>query len=127
MSRRTVSTPAAPAAIGPYAQGVVANGVLYTAMQIALDPASGELVGTTAPEQARRCLKNLQAIVSAAGGSLTHVVKTIVYMTDLAAFGAVNEVYAEFFNEEVPARGVVEVVALPRGALIAIEAIATIA
>lgn len=127
MSRRTVSTPEAPAAIGPYAQGIVANGVLYTAMQIALDPASGELVGATAVEQARRCLTNLQAIIHAAGGSMTDVVKTIVYLTDLSAFGAVNEVYAEFFNTEVPARGVVEVVALPKGALIAVEAIATIA
>lgn len=127
MSRRIVSTEGAPAAIGPYSQGVVAGGMLYTAMQIALDPETGAMVGATAAEQARRCLANLQALVTAAGGSLATVNKTMVYLTDITTFGNVNEVYAEFFAGDVPARGVVEVSALPKGALIAIEAIATVA
>jgi len=126
MSRRTISTDSAPAAIGPYSQGVVSGGLLFTAMQIALDPSSGELVGSTAPEQGRRCLENIRAVVEAAGGSLATVVKTTIYLTDIAQFGAVNEVYAEFFGESLPARGVLEASALPKGALIAIEAIANV-
>jgi 2-iminobutanoate/2-iminopropanoate deaminase len=102
----------------------VAGGFLFTAMQIALDPATGELIGATAAEQAERCLQNVRGVVDAAGGSLTDVVKTTVYLTDLAAFGAVNEVYARFFPADPPARGVVQVVALPRGARVAIEAVA---
>ena len=126
MSRRTVSTDNAPAAIGPYSQGVVSGGLLFTAMQIALDPGSGELVGSTTPEQGRRCLENIRAVVEAAGGSLATVVKTTIYLTDISQFGAVNEVYAEFFGESLPARGVLEASALPKGALIAIEAIANV-
>jgi 2-iminobutanoate/2-iminopropanoate deaminase len=95
-------------------------------MQIALDPASGEIVGSTAPEQGRRCLENLRAIVEAAGGSLASIVKTTIYLTDIKEFGAVNEVYAEFFAGELPARAVVEVSALPKGALIAVDAVADI-
>jgi 2-iminobutanoate/2-iminopropanoate deaminase len=93
-------------------------------MQIALDPASGEIVGSTAPEQVRRCLENIKAVVEAAGGSMPDVVKTMVYMTDIADFGAVNEVYGEFFPVAPPSRGVIEVSALPKGALIAVEAVA---
>jgi 2-iminobutanoate/2-iminopropanoate deaminase len=126
MARRTISTDKAPAAIGPYSQGVVSGGLLFTAMQIALDPGSGELVGSTAPEQGRQCLENLKAIVEAAGGSLATVVKTTIYLTDISQFGAVNEVYSEFFGESFPARGVIEASALPKGALIAIEAVANI-
>jgi 2-iminobutanoate/2-iminopropanoate deaminase len=127
MSHRTISTEQAPAAIGPYAQGIVAGNLLFTSMQIALDPAAGEMVGTTAPEQVHRCLANLQAVIEAAGGALADVVKVTVYLTDLAAFGAVNEVYAEFFTAGLPARGVVEVCALPKGALVAVEAVASLA
>ena len=124
MSLRSIATDKAPAAIGPYSQGTVCGGFLFTSMQIALHPASGEMVGSTAPEQVRRCLENIKAVVEAAGGSMTGVVKTMVYMTDIADFGAINEVYAEFFPEKLPSRGVIEVAALPKGALIAVEAVA---
>jgi 2-iminobutanoate/2-iminopropanoate deaminase len=127
MTRRTIQTNSAPDAIGPYSQGVAAGGLVFTSMQIGLDPATGNVVGATAPEQVRRCLKNLSAIVEAAGGSLADVVKVTVYLTDIQEFAAVNEVYAEFFADELPARAVVEVAALPKGALIAAEAVAIVA
>jgi 2-iminobutanoate/2-iminopropanoate deaminase len=95
-------------------------------MQIALDPDSGELSGTTAADQARRCLDNIGAILEAGGASFGAVVKATVYLTDLAHFASVNEVYAEFFTGELPARSVVLVAALPKGALVAIEAIASL-
>ncbi len=123
MSHRIIKTDKAPAAIGAYSQGVAAGGLLFTAMQIALDPASGELDGTTAAEQVRRCLNNVKAVAEAAGGSLDHAVKTTVYLKDIGDFGAVNEIYAEFFPSGPPARGVVEVCNLPRGALVAVEAV----
>jgi len=126
MSPRSISTDKAPAAIGPYSQGTVAGGLLFTSMQIALDPASGEITGSTAPEQVRRCLQNIRAVVEAAGGSMVDVVKTTLYMTDMSEFGAVNEVYGGFFPEKLPSRGVIEVSALPRGALIAVEAVAAV-
>ncbi len=122
--RRQITTDRAPSAVGPYAQGVVAGGLLFTAMQIALAPGSGEMIGTSAPEQARQCLENIRAIVEAAGASMANVVKTIVYLSDIGQFGAVNEVYGEFFTDALPARGVVETSALPKGALVAVEAIA---
>ena len=127
MSPRAIQTDAAPQAIGPYSQGVMANGVLFVAMQIALDPKSGELVGADAPAQIRRCLENVAGVVQAAGGVVGDVVKVTVYLTDLAAFGAVNEAYAGFFAEQPPARAVVEVRALPKGALVAVDATAAIA
>jgi 2-iminobutanoate/2-iminopropanoate deaminase len=124
MVRRTIKTNKAPTAIGPYAQGTVAEGLLLTSMQIALDPVSGEIVGATAADQVRRCLENLRAIVEAAGSTLNDVLKTTVYLTDITEFERVNEVYGEFFSEELPSRGVLQVVALPKGALVAVEAIA---
>ena len=127
MTRRAIQTNSAPAAIGPYSQGVAASGLVFTSMQIGLDPATGNVVGATAPEQVRRCLQNVKAIVEAAGGSLANVVKVTVYMTDIQEFAAVNEVYAEFFTDDLPARAVVEVAALPKGALIAAEAVAIVA
>ena len=127
MTRRTIQTNSAPAAIGPYSQGVAASGLVFTSMQIGLDPATGNVVGTTAPEQVRRCLHNVKAVVEAAGGSLADVVKVTVYMTDIQEFAAVNEVYAEFFTDDLPARAVVEVAALPKGALVAAEAVAIVA
>jgi 2-iminobutanoate/2-iminopropanoate deaminase len=124
MPGRVIATDRAPAAIGPYSQGMVAGGILVTSMQIGLDPATGELVGATAPEQVRRCLENVVAIVEAGGGSRGDIVKTTVYLTDIADFAAVNEIYAEFFAGAPPARGAVQVAALPKGALIAVEALA---
>lgn len=126
MTLHTIGTDAAPAAIGPYSQGVVAGGLLFTSMQIALDPATGELVGTTASQQVRRCLQNVQAVVETAGSSLSDTVKVTVYVTDIGQFGAVNEVYAEFYADWLPARGVVEVSALPKGALVAVEAVVNV-
>ena len=126
MPLRTIRTDKAPAAVGPYSQGIVAGGFLFTAMQIALDPDSGELVGSTAAAQVRRCLENIGAIVEAAGASLADVVKTTVYLKDMAEFQAVNEAYARFFISNPPARGIIEASALPKGALVAVEAVARV-
>jgi 2-iminobutanoate/2-iminopropanoate deaminase len=124
MPRSIVATGEAPAAIGPYSQGVLADGWLFTAGQIALDPRSGEMVGQTAAEQARRALENARAIVVAAGLTLADVVKVTVFLRDLGEFGAVNEVYREYFAAAPPARSLVEVSRLPRDGLIAVEMIA---
>jgi 2-iminobutanoate/2-iminopropanoate deaminase len=121
--RRSVTAPEAPAAIGPYSHAVRAGGLLFCSGQIPLDPATGELVGATAAEQARRCLLNLQAVCAAAGVSLASAVRVTVYMTDLARFAEVNEVYASFFAADPPARVTVEVSGLPRGALVEIDAV----
>ena len=126
MPRQTIATDRAPAAIGPYSQGVVAGGFVFTAMQIALDPATGQLVGDDAPTQVRQCLRNIEAILTAAGASLADVVKVTVYLTDLAAFAPVNEVYGTVFTAEPPARAVVGASALPRGAQVAVEAVAAV-
>jgi len=124
MPRSIVVTGEAPAAIGPYSQGVLADGWLFTAGQIALDPRSGEMVGRTAAEQAHRALENARAVVAAAGLTLADVVKVTVFLRDLGEFGAVNEVYRGFFAEAPPARSLVEVSRLPRDALVAVEMIA---
>jgi 2-iminobutanoate/2-iminopropanoate deaminase len=121
--RETVSAPQAPAAIGPYSHAVRAGELLFCSGQIPLDPASGELVGATAAEQARRCLENLGAVCEAAGSSLQRAVRVTVYMTDLQAFAEVNEVYAGFFSDQPPARVAVGVAALPRGAYVEIDAV----
>jgi len=122
-TREAVSAPAAPAAIGPYSHAVRAGELLFCSGQIPLDPASGELVGATAGEQARRCLENLSAVCEAAGASLARAVRVTVYMTDLAAFAEVNEVYAGFFAEQPPARVAVGVAQLPRGAMVEVDAV----
>ena len=124
MPRTIVRTGDAPAAIGPYSQAVLVDGWLYTAGQIALDPATGELTGATAPAQARRALENARAIVQAAGLTLADVVKVTVFLRDLGEFGAVNEVYREFFPEAPPARSLVEVSRLPKDALFEVDMVA---
>jgi 2-iminobutanoate/2-iminopropanoate deaminase len=126
MSQKVVRTDKAPAAIGPYSQGIVACRLLFTAMQIPLDPATGEMTGGTAAEQAQRCLHNVAAIAEAAGGSLDGAVKVTVYLTDIGEFAAVNEAYAEFFDADPPARAVVEVSRLPKDARVAVEAIVAV-
>jgi 2-iminobutanoate/2-iminopropanoate deaminase len=113
----------APAAIGPYSHAVQAGGLLFCSGQIALDPDSGELVGSTPGEQARRCLENLAAVCAAAGASLADAVRLTVYMTDLGAFGELNETYATYFESDPPARVAVGVAALPKGAQVEIDAI----
>jgi 2-iminobutanoate/2-iminopropanoate deaminase len=122
-SREIVQAAGAPAAIGPYSHAVSAAGLLFCSGQIPLDPATGELVGETPAEQARRCLENLQAVCEAAGASLQRAVRLTVYMTDLAAFAEVNDLYASFFAEEPPARVAVGVAQLPKGAQVEIDAI----
>ena len=123
MSLRTIQTDKAPAAIGPYSQGIIANGFLYTAGQIALDPASGQIVGGDVAAQAERVFANLAAILAEAGASWKDVVKTTVFLQDMADFPRVNEVYARVMGDARPARSTVAVAGLPRGALVEIEAI----
>jgi 2-iminobutanoate/2-iminopropanoate deaminase len=126
LDRETVDAPAAPAAIGPYSHAVRAGSLLFCSGQIPLDPASGEIVGATAAEQARQCLSNLSAVCDAAGASLSNAVRLTVYMTDLSAFAEVGEIYATFFPDSPPARVAVGVAALPRGAQVEIDAIVTL-
>ena len=123
---RFVTTDGAPKAIGPYSQGVIANGFLYTAGQVALDPATGQLVGATVAEQTDQVLKNLKAVLVAAGVSFEHVVKTTVYLADMNDFTAMNEVYARHFGNHKPARSTVQAARLPRDARVEIDAIAHI-
>lgn len=121
--REIVNAPGAPPAIGPYSHAVRAGGLLFCSGQIPLDRESGELVGDSAAEQARRCLENLGAVCEAAGASLARAVRMTVYMTDLSAFAEVNEVYASFFAQDPPARVAIGVAALPRGAQVEIDAV----
>jgi len=125
MAMRTIiSTDKAPGAIGPYNQGIKAGGFVYTAGQIPLDPKTMQVVGTTAPEQARQALQNAQAIVEAAGLTLADVVKVTVFIRDMGQFAAINEVYSTFFTANPPARSVVEVCRLPKDVLVEVEMIA---
>jgi 2-iminobutanoate/2-iminopropanoate deaminase len=127
MTPRVISTDAAPAAIGPYSQAMVAGGLVFTSGQIALDPATGEMVPGDVVAQAHQVFKNLFAVLAAAGAQPTDVVKCTVFLADLGEFGRVNEVYATYFpGEAPPARACVEAARLPKDALIEIEAIATV-
>jgi 2-iminobutanoate/2-iminopropanoate deaminase len=121
--REIVDASGAPAAIGPYSHAVRAGELLFCSGQIPIDPASGELEGATAGEQARRCLQNLQAVCAAAGASLDRAVRLTIYMTDLGEFAAVNEVYGSFFPTQPPARVTVGVAQLPKGAQVEIDAV----
>jgi len=119
-----VSTDKAPKAIGPYSQAVIADDVVYTAGQVALDPTSGELVGTSVTEQTEQVLKNIAAVLAASGASLGQVVKTTVYLADMADFSAMNDVYARHFGGHRPARSTVQAAGLPKGARVEIDAVA---
>jgi 2-iminobutanoate/2-iminopropanoate deaminase len=121
-----VSTPGAPKAIGPYSQAIVSQGFLFTAGQVALDPSTGQLVPGGIAEQTSRALDNLRAVLRAAGSDVSQVVKTTVFLVDMADFTAMNEVYGRVFGDHRPARSTVAVAALPRGALVEIEVIATV-
>jgi 2-iminobutanoate/2-iminopropanoate deaminase len=121
--RQPISTDAAPEAIGPYSQAIRAGGFLFCSGQIPLDPSSGELVKQDAPGQARRCLENLAAVCEAAGASLSDAVRLTVYLTDMNDFARVNEVYADFFDADPPARVAIAVAALPKGADVEIDAV----
>lgn len=120
----TISTPHAPAAIGPYAQAVAAGGLLYCSGQIALDPVTMQVVEGGVPAQTRQVLTNLRAVLEAGGSSLSGVLKTTVYLVDMADFTAMNEVYAELFGEHRPARATVAVAGLPRGVRVEIDCVA---
>ncbi|GAC1479410.1 MAG: RidA family protein [Gemmatimonadaceae bacterium] len=126
MSLQTITTTDAPAAIGPYSQAVIANGILYTAGQIALDPATGQVVTGDVVAQTERVLANLGAVLTAAGATWGDVVKTTVYLQDMNDFPRVNEVYGRALGGARPARSTVQVSALPRGARIEIDAMAVV-
>ena len=124
--RESITAPNAPEAVGPYVHAVRTDGLLFCSGQIPLDPRTGELVGGNAADQAGRCLENLAAVCDAAGATLGDAVKLTVYLTDMASFAAVNEVYESFFESDPPARVAIAVAALPRGALVEIDAVVAV-
>jgi 2-iminobutanoate/2-iminopropanoate deaminase len=126
MSVESIRTDKAPAAIGPYSQAIRASGFLFVSGQIPLDPRSGEIVGGGFVEQARQSLENLKQIVLASGARLEKVVAVDVFVTDINEFGAFNKVYEEFFSAHKPARAVVEVKGLPRGAMVEVKCVAAV-
>ena len=125
MSLEFIATKDAPAAIGPYSQAVRVNGLLYTAGQIALDPASMEIIKGGIREQTERVMKNLKAVLEAAGSDLSKVIKTTVFLIDMSDFTAMNEVYSAAFGSHKPARSTVAVSGLPRGVRVEIEVVAS--
>ena len=120
---QTVSTDKAPAAIGPYSQAIKTNGLLFASGQIALDPKTGEMVGTTIEEQAEQVMKNISGLLEAADATFDHVVKTTCFLKNIEDFAAFNEVYGQYFTDHLPARSAVGVAGLPKGALIEVEII----
>jgi len=126
MKREAVRTDGAPEAIGPYEQGIRVNGLVFTAGQIALDPKTGTLVDGGIAAQTRQVLENLKAVLEAAGSSMDRVVKTTVFLTNMADFAAMNEVYSEYLGSSKPARSTVAVAGLPRGALVEIDLVAIV-
>jgi 2-iminobutanoate/2-iminopropanoate deaminase len=122
--RQALASAAAPRALGPYSQAVLAGGFVFCAGQVGLDPATGKLVGGGIASETGRVLDNLSAVLAAAGLGLADVVKTTVYLADLGEFAAMNEVYARYFTLPYPARATVQVTALPAGARVEIEAVA---
>jgi 2-iminobutanoate/2-iminopropanoate deaminase len=124
MSKRIVRTEQAPQAIGPYSQAVVGGGLVYVAGQLALDPRTGQLVPGDVRIQTKRIMENIKAILEGAGSSLDRVVKTTVFLRDLNDFGAMNEIYGSYFQEDPPARSTFQVVKLPRDGAVEIEAVA---
>lgn len=124
MDKRIVSTPNAPAAIGPYSQAILAGGFVFCSGQIPLDPASGQLVEGDVGVQTHRVLQNLAAVLDAAGSSLRKVVKTTVFLRDMGDFAAMNAVYGEYFTDEPPARATVQAARLPKDVAVEIECVA---
>lgn len=123
-SRSTVTTPLAPAAIGPYSQGILADGTLYVSGQIAIDPETGSMIDGTIEEETERVLDNVEAVLNAASMTFEDVVRCEVFMTDVSNYAQINEVYSRYFNEKPPARQAVQVAALPRNARVEISCIA---
>ncbi len=126
MQLKPVRTEKAPAAIGPYSQAVVAGNLVYTAGQIALDPATMQIVGSTIEEQTTQVFENLRAILESAGASLQSVVKTTVFLSDMGEFAAMNEVYARYFGDHKPARSTVQAARLPKDVKVEIDALAVL-
>ncbi len=124
IARRAIVTDKAPKAIGPFSQAIVAGDFVFVAGQLGVDPKTGEFAGSGTEEQAEQVLRNLSAVLDAAGSDLRHVVKTTVFLADMADFNAMNEIYRRHFPEDPPARSTVQVARLPRNARIEIEAIA---
>ena len=124
MEKKIIKTDQAPAAIGPYEQGVLANGFLFTSGQIALEPGTGKFLEGEIEEETELTITNIESILQAAGLTLKHVVKTTVYLADLDHFARMNKVYEKFFSDSKPARACVQVAALPKGAKVEIEAVA---
>ncbi len=122
--RTIIHTDKAPAAIGPYSQGVCCGELIFTAGQLPLDPATGKLVDGPFEEQVDQVLRNLSGILTAAGSGLDHVIKFTVYLTDLGNFPVLNQVFGKYFAQDPPARSAVQVAALPLGAVVEIEAVA---
>ncbi|MCG6907407.1 MAG: RidA family protein [Desulfobacteraceae bacterium] len=125
MTKEIVSTDQAPRAIGPYSQAVKACKLVFLSGQIPLDPASGELVAGTIEDQTARVMENLKAVLAACQLSLADIVKTTIFLTDMADFAKVNAVYGSYFSQQPPARSTVQVAALPKGARVEIEAVAS--
>lgn len=121
--KKVISTDKAPAAIGPYSQAIEVNGILYTSGVIPIDPATGELVTGTAAQQAAQAFSNLKNLIEEAGASMDKVIKTTVFISDMEQFGAINEVYAKYFEEPYPARSCVQVARLPKDVAIEVESI----
>jgi 2-iminobutanoate/2-iminopropanoate deaminase len=124
MSKQAIHTDLAPAALGPYSQGVISGGLIFCSGQIGLDAQGNLAEGLNA--QARQCLKNLSGVLAGAGSNLEKVLKCTVFLTDMNDFAAVNEIYGQYFSAPYPARSCVQVCALPKGSLVEIEAIATL-
>lgn len=124
--KTTVETSGAPAAIGPYSQGVKANGFLFISGQVPLEPETGQIKAVDIVGQTRQVMENLQAILNSQGLLMTDVVKTTIFMTDITDFTRVNEVYGSYFQSDPPARSTVQVAALPKGAKVEIEAVAAL-
>ena len=123
--KRVIATSEAPAAVGPYSQAIAVGGLLFCAGQIPLDPATGELIGTDVTTQTERVCQNISAVLKENGFTFGNVVKTTVFLTDLANFAAMNAVYSKFFTEPFPARSTIQVAGLPRGAQVEIEVTAS--
>jgi 2-iminobutanoate/2-iminopropanoate deaminase len=126
MDKQIIHTDKAPAAVGPYSQAVRSGNMLYTAGQVAIDPAVGKLIDGDITAQTHQVLRNLTAVLEAGGTGLGHIVKTTVFLQDMADFAAMNAVYASFFGPNPPARSTVAVAGLPLGAMVEIEAVAII-
>jgi 2-iminobutanoate/2-iminopropanoate deaminase len=126
--KQIISTNKAPAAVGPYSQAIKVTGdtMIFCSMQIPLDSAENRIVGNTAAEQINQCLKNLQAVLTAAGAELKHVVKATIYLINMADFASINEVYARYFTMDKPARAALEVARLPKDVKVAVEAVAVL-